>query len=95
MEKRGYDISVCCPAVHFLSGNVNEYCDSAQRCHGVFYEREILMRNCANFSFFHLEFSSDVFMKKAQFSKGVGGFFFFATDEDKPLQTLYSEALTA
>lgn len=33
-------------------------------------------------------------MKKAQFSKGVGGFF-FATDEDKPLQTLYSEALTA
>lgn len=33
LEKRGYDISICCPPVHFLSGNASEYCDSAQRWH--------------------------------------------------------------
>lgn len=33
LEKRGSDISICCPSVHFLSGKASEYCDSAQRWH--------------------------------------------------------------
>lgn len=61
-------------------------------CHCVFYEREVLMRNCANFSFFYSAVTC--LWRKLNFQK-VWVFVLFATDEDKPLQTLYSEALTA
>lgn len=96
LEKRGYDISICCPSVHFLSGKASEYCDSAQRWHIaiaiVFSMRGKCWWGTVPTFFFYSAVTC--LWRKLNFQK-VWVFVLFATDEDKPLQTLYSEALTA
>lgn len=97
LEKRGYDISICCPSVHFLSGKASEYCDSAQRWHIAIAIVFSMRGKCwwgtvPTFLFFYSAVTC--LWRKLNFQK-VWVFVLFATDEDKPLQTLYSEALTA
>lgn len=97
LEKRDYDISICCPSVHFLSGKASEYCDSAQRWHIAIAIVFSMRGKCwwgtvPTFLFFYSAVTC--LWRKLNFQK-VWVFVLFATDEDKPLQTLYSEALTA
>lgn len=81
--------------MHFLSGKASEYCDSAQRWHIAIAIVFSMRGKCwwgtvPTFLFFY---SAVTYLwRKLNFQK-VWVFVLFATDEDKPLQTLYSEAL--
>lgn len=84
-------------SVHFLSGKASEYCDSAQRWHIAIAIVFSMRGKCwwgtvPTFLFFYSAVTC--LWRKLNFQK-VWVFVLFATDEDKPLQTLYSEALTA